>query len=158
MRYRLHNWKEIARYLDVHLRTAQRYADKAGLKVHRAGSGPKPRVYAIKDELDAWLQARSEGTSPDQESFSDRMLARIGGLTAGVLYRRDFAMRFSLRPRGAGVIATIEVEYEVVNSSSEKLPYTQEITVDDCEHGHVESLSVSMGTNAIYSFTCSAPC
>lgn len=55
----LHSWKEIANYLQVAPRTAQRRHQVEGLPVHHLGTGPKARVAAYSDELDAW--AAGEG-------------------------------------------------------------------------------------------------
>jgi len=51
----IESWKEIASYLSVTVRSAQRWEVTAGLPVHRHGTGPSARAYAFKDELDGWL-------------------------------------------------------------------------------------------------------
>lgn len=153
MRYLLRSWPEIAAYIGVDARTAQRYEKCAELPVLRKGGGTKPRVYAFKDELDGWLQARSESLPLGQATISEQILDRIGGLATGILYRENFTMRFTLNPRGTGVQARIEIEYDLRNSSAERRPYRQEITVDDCECGYVELLSVAVDRSPIYSLT-----
>jgi hypothetical protein len=50
----LNTWKEIALYLEVDKRTAQRYEDKMGLPVHRLGKSARSRVFAYKQDLDQW--------------------------------------------------------------------------------------------------------
>jgi hypothetical protein len=52
---RLVSWKEIAAYLGCDVRTCLRWEKERGLPVHRPGGEPGPRVYAWRDELDAWL-------------------------------------------------------------------------------------------------------
>lgn len=151
MKHELRGWGEIARYLGVGRRTAMRYESRGELRVHRLGKGPRARVYAYKEEIDQLrMQAATTSTG---DSLKDRILDRIAGLSSGVLYRRGFVVRFDLRPRGIGIQAKIEVEYEVVNSSSERRPYTQEVTIDDCEHGHVESMFVASDGKPIYVIT-----
>lgn len=56
-RGQLHSWKEIAHYLGVTERTAQKWERERGLPVHRM-PGEKGRVVAWLDELDRW---RSSG-------------------------------------------------------------------------------------------------
>jgi hypothetical protein len=60
------------------------------------------------------------------------------------LYRKNFALRFTLQRAGVGVLGKVETEYELVNGSVAKQPYVQEITIDDCERGYVELMSVSV--------------
>jgi TolB-like protein len=55
---RLDSWKDIAAYLGREVRTVQRWESERALPVHRLPGGDKPRVYALKPELDAWLGAR----------------------------------------------------------------------------------------------------
>jgi excisionase family DNA binding protein len=54
---RLDSWKEIAAYLGRKVRTVQRWANTRHLPVHRIPGGERPRVFALKAEIDAWLEA-----------------------------------------------------------------------------------------------------
>ncbi len=54
---RLDSWKEIAAYLGREVRTVQRWAKSGHLPVHRIPGGERPRVFALKVEIDAWLGA-----------------------------------------------------------------------------------------------------
>ncbi len=56
---KLSSWKEIANYLDVEIRTCQRWEQESGLPVHRYTDTPRSRVFTTKNELDMWLN-RSE--------------------------------------------------------------------------------------------------
>ena len=53
---RLESWKQIANYLNRHVRTVQRWAEAEGLPVHR--HNPGRNVYAVKSDLDEWLKKR----------------------------------------------------------------------------------------------------
>jgi hypothetical protein len=54
----LANWKDIALYVGKSVRTAQRWELELGLPVRRPHSGSKSPVFAVRAELDAWLQAQ----------------------------------------------------------------------------------------------------
>jgi hypothetical protein len=51
----LTSWKEIAEYLGVHVRTAQKWERWHGLPVGRS-PGPRGRVSATKGAIDAWMR------------------------------------------------------------------------------------------------------
>jgi outer membrane protein assembly factor BamB len=59
----LTSWKEIASYLGCDQRTCYRWEKTLGLPVHRMEGAHKSRVYARKEELDAWRKSR-ESTHP----------------------------------------------------------------------------------------------
>lgn len=52
----LDSWKEIAAYLNRDIRTCQRYERECSLPVHRLEDSPRARVFAYKDEIDAWRE------------------------------------------------------------------------------------------------------
>lgn len=58
----LTSWKEIADYLGVNVRTAQRWEQEKNLPVKRA-SGERGRVMAIPEELDHWKATNLTGQS-----------------------------------------------------------------------------------------------
>lgn len=58
--HRLDTWGEIAAYLKVEQRTAQRWEEIKELPIHRLGA----RVYAYKPELDAWLRGQEPSPPP----------------------------------------------------------------------------------------------
>lgn len=149
---RLDNWDEIAAYLRVHSRTAQRYAETRGLPIRRLpGDGPKPRVFAYRSELDKWLQAGSEPSHLAGQPFETQLVGKFESLSAAAkLYRRNFRVRFVLKRAGRGVSARIETDYEIVNKSKERQLYEQEVTMDDCERGYVETLQVAIDEKPIY--------
>ncbi|MCG6989485.1 MAG: hypothetical protein LJF06_15080 [Gemmatimonadetes bacterium] len=68
MEERLNSWKAIAVYLGREVRTVQRWAKDRDLPVHHVPGGARPRVFALKSEIDAWLtrsgnEARDRGVS-----------------------------------------------------------------------------------------------
>ncbi|HWC16782.1 MAG TPA: tetratricopeptide repeat protein [Terriglobales bacterium] len=52
---RLNSWKEIAAYINVDVKTAQRYEKSSGLPVYRHEQ--TGRIYAFKFELDSWIDS-----------------------------------------------------------------------------------------------------
>jgi hypothetical protein len=54
----LTSWKDIADYLSVNVRTAQRWEQERGLPVRRSG-GYRGRVFATIGDLDAWRRSAS---------------------------------------------------------------------------------------------------
>jgi len=61
----LTSWKEIASYLGCDQRTCYRWEKTLGLPVHRMEGAHKSRVYARKEELDAWRKSRESTHSLD---------------------------------------------------------------------------------------------
>ncbi|HPW18750.1 MAG TPA: hypothetical protein PLP83_10285 [Candidatus Aminicenantes bacterium] len=83
----LDSWKEISDYLKKDTRTCQRYEHELGLPVHRLDGSPRARVFAYKNELDAWL-ARSAGEHEHRKRRLRRALmagAAVSGAAAAVL-------------------------------------------------------------------------
>lgn len=58
---RLVSWKAIANHLQRSVRTARRWEAQEGLPVHRHMHPAQGRVYAYRNELDAWLEKRRCG-------------------------------------------------------------------------------------------------
>jgi hypothetical protein len=52
----LNSWKEISGYVGRGVRTVQRWEELYGLPVHRAAGRDRSAVYALSDEVDAWLR------------------------------------------------------------------------------------------------------
>jgi hypothetical protein len=73
----LTSWKEIADYLGVNVRTAQRWEQEKGLPVRRL-SGARGRVMAIPEELDRWKTANLAG----QNAWSNLRFLRGYGVAA----------------------------------------------------------------------------
>ena len=54
-----HGWKDIAHYLSIGVRTAQRYERELDLPVRRPSGYMTGSVIAAKDELDSWVRSRT---------------------------------------------------------------------------------------------------
>jgi hypothetical protein len=159
---RLRGWTEIAEYLEIHARTAQRYAKTLRLPIRRLGTGPKAPVFALRTELDAWigvnrpLSKRQAGRKQNSTLTNDQGLAgpildRINRLTNLRLYRRNYLLRFRLRPSApVGVRVNLEYRYELCNPTTERQPFMQEVTVDAPDHGYVEEMSFFADGKPIY--------
>lgn len=50
----LSSWKDIAAFLDCHVRTCIRWEKQFGLPIHRMDASQKSRVFAYKDEIEQW--------------------------------------------------------------------------------------------------------
>ncbi|WP_243304961.1 tetratricopeptide repeat protein [Geothrix oryzisoli] len=68
---RLESWKEIAAYLDRDVRTVQRWEKLEGLPVHRHLHDKQGSVFALRSEVDVWLDGRrlppANGNGPEVE-------------------------------------------------------------------------------------------
>lgn len=62
---RLDSWKEIAAFLNRDVTTVQRWERREGMPVHRHVHDKRGSVYALPEELQAWLRARQP--EPDAE-------------------------------------------------------------------------------------------
>jgi hypothetical protein len=77
----LTSWKEVADYLNVNVRTAQKWEKTRGLPVKRS-AGSRGRVVAFPGELDAWKAASVNGAKPWAEV---RFLQRYAAVTTVLL-------------------------------------------------------------------------
>ena len=67
---RLDSWKEIAAYLKRDVTTVQRWEKREGMPVHRHLHEKRGSVYALAEELDAWIQSRKP-TIDEPETSSE---------------------------------------------------------------------------------------
>jgi hypothetical protein len=81
----LQSWKEIAAFLGVTVRSAQRWEQTAGLPVYRLHSGKKGRVFAYTEELLAWRQTGGAALAEAEEAAGGE---GAGGRPAHGLSRR----------------------------------------------------------------------
>jgi dipeptidyl aminopeptidase/acylaminoacyl peptidase len=75
---RLDEWKEIAAYLGRSVRTASRWESELGLPVHRIRGRRGNIVYALKSEIDDWLQDNAVG--PDDAEPSIPRIEKMDGM------------------------------------------------------------------------------
>lgn len=64
-RTRIDSWKEIAALFGRDERTVKRWEKERGLPVHRIPGGSRGSVYAFKEELTAWLEAKQQAGGAD---------------------------------------------------------------------------------------------
>ena len=79
VRERLDSWKDIGGYLGRDIRTAQRWALNRGLPVRRVPGGDKPRVFALKSEIDGWLNAGGAGPTAEIPSIAVLPFVNLSG-------------------------------------------------------------------------------
>lgn len=65
----LKSWKEIASYLGVGIRTAQRWKHKRGLPIKQPGSARRSAVLGLPHEIDRWLL---DSSSPPEKREAER--------------------------------------------------------------------------------------
>jgi len=70
-RVELQSWKEVASFLGISVRTAQKWETDLGLPIHRLGSGPGSRVTAFSDELEEWKLRVANETAERKTSQKD---------------------------------------------------------------------------------------
>ena len=99
----LRSWKQISSYMDLNIRTVQRYELNFGLPVHRPpGAGDRHSVWAFADEIDAWLKhagsihfappksvptLNEPGTNSSQTGANTRPRVLASVITSGVSAR-----------------------------------------------------------------------
>ena len=111
----LTSWKEIATYLDRDVRTCVRWEHRYGLPIHRLERDSKAKVFAYKDQIDAWLAERSTvGTIRPKRRGLARLLGRpfpvifaLAGLAAAAYFL------FFRTPTGAGPSASVPTDFHI---------------------------------------------
>jgi TolB-like protein len=68
----LDSWKAIAAYMQRQVRTVQRWERSESLPVRRHQHQKQATVYAYKDELDAWLEAREHQLANESRQFTSK--------------------------------------------------------------------------------------
>lgn len=69
---KLSSWKEIATYLGIGVRTAQRWEEKLHLPVRRLNDSPGTFVYADKEEIDKWFEEKVKSGKLSRKSSSNK--------------------------------------------------------------------------------------
>lgn len=153
-------WDEIGAYIGKSRDTAMRYARTRRLPFHKVpGGGPKSPVFALKHELDQWLSGgeretlhRTKGhTGTPADEIAAPVLRRILGIGQDTkLYRRNYFLRADLRPALRGVEIKFDYSFELCNAADTVDSFVQEFTVDDGDHGFVESMSFLTNGKRVY--------
>ncbi|KPQ30839.1 MAG: hypothetical protein HLUCCX21_04185, partial [Porphyrobacter sp. HL-46] len=69
---RLDGWKSIASHFGRDRTTVIRWAAERAMPIHRIPGGTRGSVYALTEELDAWLGAARPETSPDEPALPEQ--------------------------------------------------------------------------------------
>jgi hypothetical protein len=157
---RIDGWDEIGAYIGKHGRTAMQYARTRKLPFHKVpGGGSKARVFAFRHELDSWLSGAEvdtsntarDGSKTQIDEIAAPVLSRILGIGHETkLYRRNYVLRFDLRPAFRGVEIKLAYSFELCNAADNAERFVQEMTVDDSDQGAVESMSFHVNGKAVY--------
>ena len=66
----LNSWKEISNYIGRGVRTVQRWEKDFGLPVRRPGGRLRGSVFAMREDIDAWLSSR-QAREADEGAMSE---------------------------------------------------------------------------------------
>lgn len=83
----LTSWKNIARYLNCGVRTAQRWERHSQLPVHRVSSSKRSQVIALSEDIDKWVH-RSRKELPPTDAALQRHMQIIAGLENSISEQR----------------------------------------------------------------------
>lgn len=114
---RLDTWGEIAGFLRVDVKTAQRWERERGLPVRRLPGGRRGHVYAYRAELERWLDGGGANGQPAAEvpaGHSVRLNRRLAlaGIAGAVLLPAGWYIARLIRPRPR--IASVRMEGQVL--------------------------------------------
>jgi len=111
----LNSWKEIAIFLKVGVRTAQRWEAERQLPVHRVGVGPRSPVFALGSELIEWARSYSPAVSGSVHTRVRASVQRARALGAQVQHSRELLRRRLDALRGElGVLAQEAERYRSI--------------------------------------------
>jgi len=152
---RLETWGEIAAYLKVEQRTAQRWEEVLSLPIHRL----QGRVFAYKSELEAWRRKREDPPNPPepdrrfwiQEGFE--AIRRHAGVVAVsvVLVVLAFFFLWQLFHRPLAKVMLVVLPFENLSGDQHQeyfcMEFTEELTTQ-LARLHPERLGVIAPTSA----------
>lgn len=81
----LSSWKEIAAYLGCDERTCARWEKSLGLPIHRLEGAQKSRVYAYRNELEAWRKSKENNHSLDRRRPGVPSVWRIASIALSLV-------------------------------------------------------------------------
>lgn len=73
----LNGWKEISKYIERGVRTAQRWEAFLGMPVHRPALKDRSAVVAFSDELDRWISRTATDALDANDEASKDVLVRV---------------------------------------------------------------------------------
>lgn len=117
---RIDGWKSIAGYLGRDRSTVIRWANERGLPVRSLPGGKSRTVYALKDELDAWMRSERLTLDPvadDATAISEGSLASVAVDAASLAPRRSW--------RVAGAVAALVVLIVLAFVTTRAVPQAQ---------------------------------
>ena len=121
----LDSWKDIAAYLKRSPRACRNFERQMGLPVHRLDGSPKARVFAYRDEIDAWLAKKGAegGTKKGRRMF----LSVLGA--AGVILSAFLIWRLSIAPQQPRAFDSVAI-LAVINETgdAEREPFADGLT------------------------------
>ena len=102
---RLDSWKEIAAYLGRDVTTVQRWEKRERMPVHRHLHDRMGSVYAFREELDAWVEARNVGPGKAPEAddgivYGSGEVERRRGTSRFLASTRQIALPLALAALG----------------------------------------------------------
>ncbi len=74
----LSSWKEISEFLKCDVKTCRRWEQTAGLPVHRISEVSKSRVFAYKEEVEAWVKKRAANGAAERHPAVRKARRRPG--------------------------------------------------------------------------------
>jgi len=95
----LSSWKEIARFLNVDVRTCQRWERQFGLPVHRIRNAERSRVEAYPEEIAAWRKTAFQTKNGDSNGGNGIPARGPNGITGeprNTTGRRGFELKYAL--------------------------------------------------------------
>jgi hypothetical protein len=92
----LTSWKDIAAYLGKGIRTVQRWEDELGLPVRRPKQGLKSAVFAVPEEIDAWVKSIK---FQDRDSLISSLRAEVQSLRHELALARSRISSLEVRKR-----------------------------------------------------------
>jgi hypothetical protein len=124
---KLVSWKQIADFLKVDTRTAQRWELELRLPVHRPADSKGYSVFAYRAELASWLRSRAGQKPGDNEGAADKgnggHIADLLSAPAGKPAYTGFARIGSVQIEPAhGGVASTPRQVEVMGGSVEEAP------------------------------------
>ena len=121
----LHTWKELATYLAIGVRTAQRLEHDFGLPVHRPKGMDRSAVLAFPSELDNWLHGTPvRAVEPERRvsnvepNFPNRQVAHSRQQTTALLWHK-VRVQLDRQMQAAGIlVSTVQATMKKANTAS----------------------------------------